>query len=314
MNTQDDCLLTFIIPFYNCTGYLERLLQSIPVRSQFQVVAIDDRSDDPYEVESLAVLQHAYAGRVTFLTNDRASKGPGTCRNIGLDAARGRFVVFADADDFLVPGCGSILDRYLQSDADIVYFMPESRDENGIPSDRNMKSCRKIMNYLEEPDKEHLMQLKISPDNPVWSKLIRRSLLTQHQIHFEDCMHAEDCMFMAQAGMHARGIEVSRERIYCVCSRKGSVSSDTGLSSFNEEFEMYVRICRYLMDRISPDDARMLHLTGAGKMARAIRRGYGMKEYLFILKTLRTAGIPLLHLNTINPVYLLRTLRKGNLQ
>jgi glycosyltransferase involved in cell wall biosynthesis len=65
-------------------------------------IVVDDGSD-PAEWERAKLLSRD--PRVRWIARDREPKGPSACRNIGLAAARGLFVIFLDSDDLLAPDC-----------------------------------------------------------------------------------------------------------------------------------------------------------------------------------------------------------------
>ena len=56
----------------------------------------------------------------------RENKGAGYARNVGLSLAKGKWLLFADADDFFNLGFLNVLDNYIDSDNDIVYFSANS--------------------------------------------------------------------------------------------------------------------------------------------------------------------------------------------
>ncbi len=91
-----DYLITFIIPAYNRTNYLIETLGSIDKQKiSKQVIVIDDGSDKP--LSNLIIREFP---EVIVIRNDR-NYGPSTCRNMGIEAARGQFICFIDSDDIL---------------------------------------------------------------------------------------------------------------------------------------------------------------------------------------------------------------------
>ena len=92
--------LSIIIPHYNTSDLLEKLLSTIPKDKNIEVIVIDDKSQDKHieDIEDLKT-EEKYIDFL-FLKNQTLKKGAGTCRNIGLDHAQGEWVLFADADDY----------------------------------------------------------------------------------------------------------------------------------------------------------------------------------------------------------------------
>lgn len=96
-------MISFIIPIYNAEGYLAQCIESIQTqRGDFllEIILIDDQSTD----SSLSIAQrYAQADeRITVLTQPHA--GQSAARNLGLRHAKGEYIAFVDADDYLAPG------------------------------------------------------------------------------------------------------------------------------------------------------------------------------------------------------------------
>ena len=133
-------LLTIIIPHYNIPHMLKKLLDTIPVRDDIQVIVIDDNSNVELEFYASLIIKYPH---VTFLTNETGVNSAGTCRNTGLNHATGRWVLFADADDYFTDDFLSIISEYVESDYDTVYFSPTSIDlTTGNKSDRHVRRRR----------------------------------------------------------------------------------------------------------------------------------------------------------------------------
>lgn len=87
-------MVSCIVPVFNGERYLREALDSILAQSHqgLDVLVVDDGSTDG----SAAVAQ-SYGDRIRYL--HQANAGPAAARNLGLEAARGEFVAFLDADD-----------------------------------------------------------------------------------------------------------------------------------------------------------------------------------------------------------------------
>ena len=125
-------LFSIIVPVYQVKDYLPDCLDSLMAQTlgDFEVICIDDGSTDG----SLAVLE-AYASidtRIRIIS--QANAGLSAARNRGIDAASGRYLLFVDADDSLVPeACSVLAERFADSAAEIVTFgaslqPPEAHD------------------------------------------------------------------------------------------------------------------------------------------------------------------------------------------
>ena len=117
--------LSIIIPHYNTPKLLCKLLDSIPNIPQIEVLVIDDNSN--YDITYYKQCKMKYEKRnVTFYENDPNKKGAGNARNIGLTYAKGKWLLFADADDFFLQDFWSIIKQFINDEADIIYFASTS--------------------------------------------------------------------------------------------------------------------------------------------------------------------------------------------
>jgi glycosyltransferase involved in cell wall biosynthesis len=93
------CDVSVITPTYNSSSTLKRALDSIYGQSLLprEIIVVDDGSDD-WEQSRLIATSYPGCIAIRFIHMDK-NQGPSTARNIGISAARGRYLAFLDSDD-----------------------------------------------------------------------------------------------------------------------------------------------------------------------------------------------------------------------
>lgn len=90
-------MVSIVIPYYNRPIKLKRALDSINNQSykDFEIIIIDDASDKPFEAYDNKLFE-----KINYIRCNN-NKGPGVARNVGLEVAKGDYVIFLDSDDYL---------------------------------------------------------------------------------------------------------------------------------------------------------------------------------------------------------------------
>ena len=93
-------LVSIVIPAYKVARYIEETLESVFAQTftDFEVIVVNDGSPDSEEFESAI---KPYLGRIRYLKQENS--GASVARNTGVQAARGEFIAFLDADDLWLP-------------------------------------------------------------------------------------------------------------------------------------------------------------------------------------------------------------------
>lgn len=91
-------MVSVIVPVYNSEKYLDDCIRSVQMQNykEWELLLVDDGSTD-----SSAEICRKYAGadmRIIYIRNEHA--GVSVSRNVGLESATGKYVIFLDADDF----------------------------------------------------------------------------------------------------------------------------------------------------------------------------------------------------------------------
>jgi glycosyltransferase involved in cell wall biosynthesis len=93
--------LSVVVPFYNLGQFISQTITSLDAisQSETEIIIVNDGSTDPASVLSL----QRYRGRDDVLVIDTENRGLAHARNLGAQAAQGKYVAFLDADDLVSP-------------------------------------------------------------------------------------------------------------------------------------------------------------------------------------------------------------------
>ena len=214
-------IFTFIIPHYRIPELLQRCLSTIPQREDVQVIVVDDGSPD-YD-SYRARFPDMFCHGVLWVHAPRHG-GAGFARNLGLNRARGKWVLFADADDFFSDSLPGFLDDNQDAHEDVIFYRNKCVMSNHPeePSDRSGWTNHLFDRFAETGDIQELMFNHLSP----WGKMINRKFLTDHQIKFDEIPYSNDVLFSTLIASKAKKVRVIDQCIYFLTERKGSLTSD----------------------------------------------------------------------------------------
>lgn len=193
--------LSVIMPCYNAEALLARAVESVLTQSfcDFELFLVDDGSKD-----STPALCDAYAekdSRVQVIHQENA--GASAARNAALDEAKGEYIAFLDADD------------YLRFDAYEKMFA--AMEASGAPA-----ACCGYVHAFEDGSlgapspapfadgfhtEEEVMQGIVLPllqdrlregmvEGMVWRYIFRRDLIEARRLRFPKCYYLEDELFL----------------------------------------------------------------------------------------------------------------------
>lgn len=116
-----------IIPVYNAEKTIARTLDSVLAQSYpaFEIIVVDDASKDGTK----EILDTQYAGRIVYIQK-LFNSGSSAARNSGMDAARGDYIAFLDADDVWHKDKLMLVNTILQSKPNIHLFYHPFTQEN----------------------------------------------------------------------------------------------------------------------------------------------------------------------------------------
>lgn len=223
--------ISIIIPTYNSSSYIKKLLSSIPITQNVEVIIVDDYSSDIAELKMVASL---FPNVDIYSNNDK--KGAGTCRNIGVTHALGEFLIFADSDDFFDADVELVfdnIDELIPKNCEVGYFKPFSISTCGKPSSRHEMYERLVKLHLK-CNCEYVRYWFHVP----WSKIIRRDFVLSHQLKFSETMVSNDVIFSLLVGIKSTSIISHNLSFYTVLEREGSLTKNPSFLMLNQRLDI----------------------------------------------------------------------------
>lgn len=261
---------TLIVPHFNDEVGLERLLATIPKRNDIQVIVVDDRSESNIFKD---VVGNCGLQNIQLFVND-GIKSAGSCRNIGLAKATGDYLLFADADDFFVGNAFDILDSaiFQNPESDVIFFNVTSLGEDGQIGFRHEKNRALVLEYKSLGDIRSEQKLRFCHNVP-WGKLIKRRMVVENDIWFDQTIIANDGVFSLKVGKAAKCISANENVVYCVTQSPSSLTRIKDVDKYRVRLEVYVRY--YFL--LSEEERKRINASPLPLLYHA--RRYGLHEF-----------------------------------
>ena len=202
--------ISIVVPIYNCDKFLRGCLQSVLDQTfdSYEVLMVNNRSTDSSEQIAREFDKKDSRFRLIQCKSGLA----GSTRNIGIHAARGKYLAFLDGDDKLLPDymkkLHSAAEKY---HADIVvcgfyiyYLNKEKRRKSGrIPHVAVYDNIEAMKELL----RDRYMRFYL------WNKLWKRTLFSETGIEIPD-MYYEDAAVCPQLFSHAEKVVMIDDCLY----------------------------------------------------------------------------------------------------
>ena len=244
--TRIAATLSIVMPVFNHPEELKTMINSILANTfqNWELLVVDDGS----EQETLSILEF-YAGkdeRIRFIKRRRAPKGAQTCRNIGMEMATGKYIIFFDSDDYITPYCLEQRVKELEAhpELDFMVFRNGIFGDDGFHTEPN----EKCYGYLTYGDDIAAFCARTLP-YIVWNNIYLLEALRIHNIIWdESLLSLQDGDFNLQtllAGLRYGYAQTQPDYGYRIAGNNSSVSkkiiSTTHLNSHLHSVEKNYR-------------------------------------------------------------------------
>lgn len=132
-------MISIVTPTFNSSSFIRETLDSLIVQTHkdWECIMVDDGSTD----ETIEILDYYKNNDIRFsyyLRPDNKQKGPASCRNLGLEKAKGNYVVFLDSDDLLADFCLEQRLKFAEEFPDFDFWIFKMKIFDTIINDENL--------------------------------------------------------------------------------------------------------------------------------------------------------------------------------
>lgn len=241
-----EMMVSCIVPVYNGEAYLREFMDSLISQTleEIEIICVDDASTD----SSLSIISEYQKLKDIIVIKNEYNMGAAETRNRGLDAATGKYVTFLDCDDILHPEM--IADMYhncQKTDADLcICYLEYLAEEKYLKSERFERNKALVQTYpvIENPLRfPYLFQVV---NNAAYDKMIRRELLVNNQIKFQNLPRSNDIYFSYMAALCSKKIVFTNNVLYYMRTERSNSITSTWRGKKNFDCEAFDAIYDFL--------------------------------------------------------------------
>ena len=204
-------LLTIVIPVYNVEQYIIKCLKSLVVsdelKQKLEVIVINDGTPDNSAIMAKKI-EKEYP--LIFRVIDKTNGGHGSCCNVGLKEASGKYIHFLDSDDWFDEDFSHYLEKLEHEDADVVFT---KRVDEFIG--RKSKTHHFKIEYNKNYDANNFDFKKVGPFFfSLHECSYRTKLLRDNEVHFREKASYDDTMLRMAALPNLRSFSLYDMTLY----------------------------------------------------------------------------------------------------
>ncbi len=206
LSSKNNISISIIIPIYNCGQYLEKCLTSVVNQTlkDIQIICINDGSKD----NSLEILnEFCTKDQRIEIINLNENRGQSFARNLGLDIAKGDFIGFVDADDFVdLDYYEKLYNEAVKNNCEIAMA--------GIRLHKRSGKTKIIDNFENKILSDNNEKISHLNNGSTCTKIFSNNLITKHKIRFPENLIYEDNVFLIKAVLNSTKICTLHDCLY----------------------------------------------------------------------------------------------------
>lgn len=243
--------VSIIVPVYNARDYMRRCVDSILKQEyeDFELLLMDDGSNDG----SKEICDDYAAADERVRVFHKDNSGVSDTRNLAIRQAGGKYLQFADSDDWLTPDATKLMVRAAEDSgcdmviSDFYRVVGERVSQKGDIEEDGVLSQGEFAGYMMENPADFYYGV-------LWNKLYRKDIVEKHHLCMDtEISWCEDFMFNLEYLRYTEKVYALHAPVYYYVKRKGSLVTQ-GLSITKTikmklmVFEYYNNFYKHVLD------------------------------------------------------------------
>ncbi len=210
--------ISIIVPVYNVEPYLSKCLDSL-INQTFQdieIICVDDCSPD--NSNSIIKKYMEYDKRIKIIENNK-NIGLSGSRNIGMQIAKAKYIMFLDPDDWYdKDACELLYFEIVKKDVDLALFGTRK-----VYSNKSKKKVKEFFYSNRGKISDNSINLLYNLDWSVWNKIWKKSILNKYDIIFPTGQNLEDAPFYFKYMAFVKKVSIIKKPKYNYLQRPDSI-------------------------------------------------------------------------------------------
>lgn len=210
---------SIITPYYNSFDKMSEFFNALENQSfkDYEVIIIDDASSDKKEDDIRRCLQDL---NVDFqYKRNKENKGPGYSRNLGIELAKGEYIIFLDSDDWIRNDALTVLNKNSTEHPDCITFGYVQVLRDGTEISKSI--------YYGKNRHNEMGELKKLINTSTCGKAYRLDIIKNNSIRFYPGYLAEDFYFTLNAIKHCKVIKDVNQCLYYYKMNDASITNSS---------------------------------------------------------------------------------------
>lgn len=228
--------LSIVIPVYNVEAYISKCLEELLKYSddEIEIIAVSDGSKD----NSVQIVKSFAAKDKRIRLIEQENQGVSAARNTGIRAAKGEYLTFVDADDWIDSGLLADVRKCLEDNRKLELILTSHcevrKNENRV----------KELPFTDRPSIETVYETALisSKLNCCWGKIYRTDIIKENDITFrKDVKIGEDIIFVIDYLEKIHSVYYLNKKFYYYRQNSEGAMSSLKLKHFIDMAETYKR-------------------------------------------------------------------------
>lgn len=223
--------VSVVVPCYNAAVYLDKCVQQLLKQTigieNMEVILVNDASTDNNSTLNIMLKYEQQHPEHIMVISLEENMRQGGARNVGVSYASGEYLIFCDADDWLV---GEALEHLYntakEQDADVVEFRIKDVTDFFTEAEQIEKGNQDFLVELntEEQRKEFLLRIDEKISLGSQKKLYRLAMVKENNIRFAEHVVFEEPSFVVPVRLYEKRHYFLDEELYiCFLSPNSSM-------------------------------------------------------------------------------------------